>query len=750
LSDEIKRYDGPAGGWASLAAVARALREQQAVTTGTRALLRTNQPDGFDCPGCAWPEPAEASPFEFCENGAKAVAWEATSRSVGPEFFAAHTVSELRRQTDHWLENQGRLACPMRYNRTTDHYEAVSWDEAFRFIGERLRALPRPDCAAFYTSGRASNEAAFLYQLFVREFGTNNLPDCSNLCHEATSVGLPHSIGVGKGTVQLGDFAVTDAVFTFGHNPGSNHPRMLSTLRQVARRGKPIVAFNPLRERGLERFRSPQDAGEMLTGGATDLVTHYFQPRVGSDYLVLQGLMKRLLEIEAGGTAVLDREFIAAHTTGFDELRSQLMALDWDVLCAGTGLDRAEFDAAAGVYAAARSAIVAYGMGITQHRHGTGNVQQIANLLLLRGNIGRPGAGICPVRGHSNVQGDRTVGINERPPADFLDRLDAAFRIRSPREPGVTVVECIEGMQQGTIRVLISLGGNFAVAAPDPIATHAAVARLDLLVGIHTKLNRSHLLHERDALILPCLARSDRDLQASGPQAITVEDSMSMVHASRGFRTPVSEALRSEPAIVAGIARATLPESRVPWEDLVGNYDRIRDRIEQVVPGFERYNERIRVPGGFHLHNPAAGREWRTPDGRARFISFSGPAAAAPARYPLRLTTVRSHDQYNTTVYGFEDRYRGISGRRDVLFMNDEDLRAAGLAAGDLVDVFAAGPGAAERCLPGLLAVAYPIARGSCAAYYPEAMPLIALQDHDPQSFTPAYKLTWIRIQKIQ
>ncbi len=746
MSKRLTPCSSPAGGWEALAAVVRVLHDQQAIGAGTRALLKTNQPDGFDCPGCAWPEPTHTSAFEFCENGAKAVAWETTSRTIGPDFFSRHSVTQLRRHSDHWLEDQGRLVDPLRYNPATDHFEPVTWDDAFQDIGTGLRSLANPDQAAFYTSGRTSNEAAFLYQLFVREFGTNNLPDCSNLCHEASSIGLAQSIGVGKGTVQLGDFAVTDAVFTFGHNPGTNHPRMLATLREVARRGKPIVAFNPMRERGLERFRSPGHIGEMLTGGATDLVTHYFQPRVGSDSLVLQGLMKRLLELEDSAGGILDRGFMAAHTCGFEALSAQLRALDWNALCEGTGLTRAELDTASQLYAAAPSVIIAYGMGITQHHHGTGNVQQLANLLLLRGNIGRAGAGICPVRGHSNVQGDRTVGINERAPAEFLERLDATFGIRAPRAPGVTVVECIEAIRQGRIRVLVSLGGNFAVAAPDPQVTHAALGQLDLVVGIHTRLNRSHLLHGQAALILPCLGRTDRDLQATGLQAVTVEDSMSMVHASRGFRTPVSAQLRSEPAIVAGIARATLPGSRVPWEDLVGDYSRIRDRIEQVVPDFAHYNERIRQPGGFHLRNPAALREWRTPIGRAQFLPCGASPAAAPPGYPLRLTTVRSHDQYNTTIYGLDDRYRGIFGRRDVLFMSAADLARLGLGDGSRVNVVGAGE---QRRLDHLTAIAYPIAPGSCAAYYPEAMPLIALADHDPASFTPAYKSIWVRVEAV-
>jgi molybdopterin-dependent oxidoreductase alpha subunit len=746
MTDGIKPYQDAAGGFAALGAVARALREQGPLRTGA-ALLKTNQPDGFDCPGCAWPDPKHTASFEFCENGAKAVAWEATTKAIGREFFVAHSVSWLRDQSDHWLEAQGRLAEPLRYDAASDHYLPISWDEAFRLVGERLRALPSPQAAAFYTSGRTSNEAAFLYQLFVRAYGTNNLPDCSNLCHEASSIGLPQSIGVGKGTVTLADFDRADAVFSFGHNPGTNHPRMLATLQAVARRGAPIVVFNPMRERGLERFRSPKDPAAMLTGASTELATHYFQPRIGSDPLVLQGLMKRLLELDtAAAGAVLDHGFIATHTNGFAALRTHLEALDWESLCTGSGLSREDFDQAAQVYARARSVIVAYGMGITQHRHGTGNVQQIANLLLLRGNLGRPGAGICPVRGHSNVQGDRTMGINERPPAAFLDRMERATGIRMPREPGCTVVECIEAIRRRELRALVSLGGNFAVAAPDPAATHAAMGQLELTVGIHTKLNRSHLLHRGEALILPCLARSDRDPQAGGEQSVTVEDSMSMVHASRGFRAPVSDQLRSEPAIVAGMAAATLGESPVRWQWLVEDYARIRDLIGQAIPGFERYNERVAQPGGFHLPNPAAARQWQTASGRAEFIVFAAAAEAAPARYPLRLATVRSHDQYNTTIYGMDDRYRGIRGRRDVLFMNAGDMGAIGLTPGARVDVAADDGAGGERVLEALAAVPYAIASGSVAAYYPEATPLVSLAARDPDSHTPAFKSTWVRV----
>lgn len=745
---DFEPYDAPAGGWDALASAGRIVREQGAPTTSARALLKANQPDGFDCPGCAWPDPKHTSSFEFCENGAKAVAWETTSRVVTAEFFAQHTLAQLRAQSDHWLEWQGRLTCPLRYDAATDRYQPVSWNAAFEQIGAALRALPSPHAAAFYTSGRTSNEAAFLYQLFVREFGTNNLPDCSNLCHEATSVGLPESIGVGKGTVQLADFEQTDLILSFGHNPGTNHPRMLATLRAAAKRGVPLLVFNPLRERGLERFRSPQDPAEMLTGASTELATHYFQPRIGSDTQVLQGLMKRLFELEAarsgGARSVVDHAFLAEHTRGFDALKQQIDALRWEDLLEATGLAREQFDTAAALYAEAESAIVAYGMGITQHAHGTQNVQQIANLLLLRGNIGRPGAGICPVRGHSNVQGDRTVGINERPPKAFLDRIESVFGFAPPREPGVSVVECIEQIRDGRIRVLIALGGNVAVAAPDPAATHAAMQKLDLIVGIHTKLNRSHLLHGRDALVLPALARSDLDAQAGGVQSVTVEDSMSMVHASRGFNPPPSSEVRSEPAIVAGIAAATLPASRIRWLDLANDYDRIRDLIEATVPGFERYNERIREPGGFHLPNAAAQRQWKTPSGRAELRVATSGAMPSQVERPLRLTTIRSHDQYNTTVYGLNDRYRGVRGRRDVVFMNAEDMAARGLRTGDAIRLIAAA-----RRAEGFVAVEYPVSRGSCAAYFPEASVLIALEDFDPHSRTPAYKSVPVEVERV-
>ncbi|AKC88406.1 FdhF/YdeP family oxidoreductase [Pseudoxanthomonas suwonensis] len=746
--------DAPAGGWGALGAVARAIRAQMSVTRSVEALHRVNQPAGFDCPGCAWPDPRHASSFEFCENGAKAVAWEATAKRATPEFFAAHTLSELWQWNDHALEDAGRLTHPMAYDPAQDRYVPVSWEEAATRIGAALRALPDPAMAEFYTSGRASNEAAFLYQLFVREYGCNNFPDCSNMCHEASSVGLPEAIGVGKGTVQLEDFEHADAVFCIGHNPGTNHPRMLGTLREVSLRGVPIVVLNPMPERGLERFTSPQDPAEMLTGRSVRIASTYFKPRIGGDVAVLKGMMKWLLEADAddlaaGGSGLLDRGFIAGHTTGFEALAADLRATSWESIERKSGLGRGEIAIAAGIYARAERVIVCYGMGITQHRHGTQNVQQLANLLLLRGNIGKPGAGICPLRGHSNVQGDRTVGITEQPNAVLLDGIRRTYGFEPPTAHGHDSVAAVKAIAEGRSKALVCLGGNLAVAMPDPQATFAAMRKLDLAVHIATKPNRSHLIPARQSFLLPCLGRTELDVQAGGPQSVTVEDSMSMVHASQGRLKPASDQLRSEPAIVALLARATLPASKVDWEGMVEDYDRIRDGIEAVLPIFKDYNARIRVPGGFHLENAAAQRRWNTPDGKARFLVARGlDEDPPPAADLLVLATVRSHDQYNTTVYGFDDRYRGIHGGRDVVFVNPDDLAALGLAAGTRVDVAAcrADGTPSGRVVHGLQAVAFEIARGSAAMYYPEGNALIGLDDHDPRSGTPGYKSVPVRL----
>lgn len=744
----VKPYDGPAGGWGALKAVALAIREQMGASTDTRALLQMNQPDGFDCPGCAWPDPKKTSSFEFCENGAKAVTWEATAKRVDPDFFARHSATELLGWTDHALENAGRLTHPLRYDPATDHFVPIEWDEAFARIGAALQALSDPNQAEFYCSGRASNEAAFLYQLLARAFGTNNFPDCSNMCHEATSVGLSKSVGSGKGTVTLDDFDHADAIFCIGHNPGTNHPRMLSTLSAAARRGVPIVVANPMRERGLERFKSPQHPTEMLSPNATNLASAYHQVRVGGDSAMLKGVMKALFEadvvdIASGGTGLLDRPFIAEHTVGIDALRADVEAVGWDEIVQRSGLTREAIESMAETYWRADRVILCYGMGITQHANGTANVQQLANLLLLRGNMGKPGAGICPLRGHSNVQGDRTVGITEIPGEPMLARLDACFGITSPRAHGHNAVEALAAMRDGYAKALISLGGNLAVAMPDPEASFAAFRKLDLSVSIITKFNRTCLLLGRETIVLPCLGRTELDAQASGPQYVTVEDSMSMVHASRGKLKPASTGLLSEPAIVAGIAKATLPDLAVGWDDLVADYDRIRDAIEAVFPDFHDYNARIRQKGGFRLTVGASDRVWNTADGKAHFLVHPLSGAAGEEGVML-LTTIRSHDQYNTTIYGLNDRYRGVTGRRDVIFANAEDLADIGLAHGDVVDIDAG----AGRVLNGYTVVAHAIARGSLAAYYPEANCLVPLEDHDPHSGTPSYKSVRVSMKR--
>jgi molybdopterin-dependent oxidoreductase alpha subunit len=600
-SKGVRRYDEPAGGCGALKALSERLVEQGIVAKGAATLLRMNQPQGFDCPGCAWPDPKHTSSFEFCENGGKAVAWEATAKRCTPEFFAAHTVSALAVWGDYELEMVGRLTHSMAYDPTSDHYLPVSWDDAFATIGRHLRALPDPNMAEFYTSGRTANETAFLYQLFVREYGTNNFPDCSNMCHEATSVGLPLSLGVGKGTVLLEDFDKTDCILIFGQNPGTNSPRMMTSLRNASRRGAAIISFNPFRERALERFQAPQNPVEMVTLTSTPISSSLHQVRVGGDVAVLKGLMKALVETDelrrsTHDIELLDWDFIRGHPVGIDVLIADLKATRWEDIERQSGLARGAIEATANVYIKAERAIMVYGMGLTQHRHGAGTVQQLANLCLLKGNIGKDGAGLCPVRGHSNVQGDRTVGITEVPTPEFLDRLAKRFGFKPPTRHGHNVVTALDAMVRGDARVFIGMGGNFVAAIPDWRVTHDAFRRLELTVHVSTKLNRSHLVHGRQALILPCLGRTEIDVQATGPQSVTVEDSMSMVHASAGRNRPASEHLKSEPAIVAGIARATMGDrSVVDWEGFVADYDRIRDAIEDVLPIFRGYNARVRA-----------------------------------------------------------------------------------------------------------------------------------------------------------
>ncbi|WP_286782391.1 FdhF/YdeP family oxidoreductase [Leclercia sp. UBA1284] len=742
----IRHYDGPAGGWGALKATAIAVRTQMDALEAPATLLRTNQPDGFDCPGCAWPDKEHKSTFQFCENGAKAVTWEATTKRVTPEFFANNSVSSLWAKSDYELEGYGRLTHPMVYDKASDTFRPVEWQEAFRRIGEKLRQLD-PDAVEFYTSGRASNEAAFLLQLFARELGTNNFPDCSNMCHEATSTGLPRSIGIGKGTVSLEDFDKTELVISIGHNPGTNHPRMMGTLHELSRRGVPIIVFNPLRERALERFADPQSVVEMATLGSTDIASTYFQVKAGGDAAALKGIAKHLLEREVREGGILDQPFIDAHTQGFADFAADIAATGWEEIEQESGLTREDLDAVARAYAKSNATIITYGMGVTQHNKGTANVRLIADLLLLRGNIGKPGAGICPLRGHSNVQGNRTVGITEKPTAAFLSRIEEVFGFTPPTKHGHDAVMATQAMIAGEAKALICLGGNFAVAMPDHEQAFPALQKLDLSVHVGTKLNRTHLLVAKETWLFPCLGRTELDMQRTGRQSITVEDSMSMVHASSGKLRPASPHLLSEPAIVAGMARAALPDSKVNWEELVADYDLIRDRIEQTIPGFTDYNQRIRTPGGFRMPLPPTERVWPTPSGKAVFSVFEGvdENAKGVGENVLRLITLRSHDQYNTTIYAMDDRYRGVFGRRDILFMNEEDMTERGLEHGDRVDIETALPGHAQR-LEDITVVAYSIARGSVGAYYPEANVLVPLDYLDKESGTPSYKSVPVRL----
>ena len=754
IKQKIEFYNGPAGGWGALRSVAQALMAQDIALKGAKTLLSANQPDGFDCPGCAWPDRNHASSFEFCENGAKAVAAEATSRRVGAAFFAEHTVRQLAEKSDFWLEDQGRLTQPMVYDAADDKYKPIEWDAAFELIARHLNALASPDEAIFYTSGRASNEAAFLYQLFVREYGTNNFPDCSNMCHEPSGVGMRAQIGVGKGTVTLDDFEKADAIFIFGQNPGTNHPRMLGELRAANKRGAKIVSFNPLKERGLERFADPQDKLEMATLSATAISTHYFQLRIGGDFALAKGMMKHLLACEEAGRPTLDHAFLAEHTTGFEALASDLRAESWALLEQESGLLEAQICAAAEVYRAADSAIFCWGMGITQHANSVATIQMLVNLLLMRGNIGRPGAGPCPVRGHSNVQGDRTMGIWEKPPATLLDRLKDVFGFEPPRANGVDTVEAIKLMGSGGGKVFFALGGNFAAATPDTFVTYKALRNCDLTVHVTTKLNRSHVVHGRQALILPCLGRTEVDMQASGPQGVTVEDSMSMVHMSVGINPPASPLLLSEPAIVARLAQATIGHrSTTNWLHLIEDYSRIRDKIEAVFDDFKDFNTRVATPGGFRLRNTASERVWNTAAKKATFfahaVPLDSPSHRARAKHRdtlvFTLLTTRSHDQYNTTIYGHDDRYRGVFGQRRVVFINAEDIQALGFKDGDWIDIKtvwegADAPAGQERRANRFKLVAYNLPRGNLAAYYPETNSLVPLASVALNAGTPASK----------
>jgi molybdopterin-dependent oxidoreductase alpha subunit len=754
---KIEEYTGPAAGWGALRAVAVALRGQMNVAHDAIALTKMNHPTGFDCPGCAWPDPKHVSSFEFCENGAKALAWEATAKRVTPEFFSGHTVSELFDCSDFELEGFGRLTHPLRYNAYTDRYESVEWQAAFDEIGEQLRTYDNPNVLELYTSGRASNEAAFLYQLFGREFGTNNFPDCSNMCHEPTSVGMPESIGVGKGTVSLEDFDHCDLLICVGHNPGTNHPRMLTTLREIALRGGRIIAINPMHERGLERFENPQSPVQMLTDSSTQLASEYYNVRIGGDTALIKGLIRLLIEqhealIADGKPGVLDEVFIANETVNYLALRQDVLNTSWDDILSVSGLTREQLTEISDAYVQSKATIISFGLGITQHQHGTQNVQQLVNLLLLKGNIGRPGAGICPLRGHSNVQGNRTVGITEKPSAAMLDRLEKRFGFTPPAGFGHAAIASMKAICEDSARALICLGGNFAVAMPQPQLTYKKIRQLDLTVHIATKLNRSHLLAGRKSFIFPVLGRSEIDMQASGAQSVTVEDSMSMVHASRGLLKPPSDMVKSECAVIAGIAKATLADTVVDWDNMINNYDNVRDAIEAVYPDFSDFNERIRQPGGFHLSNAASLRHWMTPSGKATFITTEGVLEDPNSAFnsELVMSTVRSHDQYNTTIYGLDDRYRGVYGRRDVVFISKNQARQSGVAEGDRVNIIALTTEGelSDRRMNSLEVVYFQMADRSLVTYYPESNHMLTLNCHDPMSGIPGYKSIPVVIQK--
>lgn len=714
---------------------------------GLRVLARVNQTEGFDCPGCAWPDPAERSIVEFCENGARAVADEATTRRIDREFFERFSVRELSERSDHWLNAQGRLTEPMILRPGEAHYRPLGWDEAIAHVADSLRALASPHEAIFYTSGRTSNEAAFLYQAFVRMFGTNNLPDCSNMCHESSGTGLRASIGVGKGTVQLDDFLQAGAIFVFGQNPGTNHPRMLSLLREAKRKGVKIVSVNPLREVGLIRFKHPQKVGDVL-GSGVELTDLYLQVKINGDVALIKAIMKCVFEAEAAAPgSVLDHAFIREHTVGFEALRDDLAALDMAALVDACGVPEDQIRAAARIYLDSKATIACWAMGLTQHQNGVANVQELTNLLLLKGNLGRPGAGVCPVRGHSNVQGDRTMGIWERPSDAFLDRVGKALHFEPPREHGFDVVEAIEALHDGRGKVFFALGGNFLSATPDTLVTAEALRRCPLTVHVSTKLNRSHLITGQTALILPCLGRTERDVQNGVEQFVTVENSMGVVHRSRGRLEPASDKLLSEPQIVARLAAATLGDkATIDFVALASNYDRIRDLIEQGIAGFDDYNARVRHEHGFLLPNTARERQWATKSGKAEFTVHAVPAWTL-ADDELLMMTIRTHDQYNTTVYDLDDRYRGIHGYRRIVLMNLADVKKFGLEPYDQVDLTSRFEGK-ERHAPRWVVIPHDIPKGMCATYFPEANVLVPLEQFAEGSRTPASKSVVVTLCK--
>ncbi|MFJ8799558.1 FdhF/YdeP family oxidoreductase [Streptomyces sp. NPDC102487] len=744
---EFHPYHHPAAGWGAAKSVTRVLVGEKALVDGPRAIMRMNhERTGFDCPGCAWPDDTKGLHLDICENGIKHVTWEMTGKRVGPEFFAAHSVSELFEWSDFDLEDQGRLTGPMVYDPESDHYVPISWRDAFELVGRTLRELDDPNQASFYTSGRLGNEATFLYQLMARELGTNNLPDCSNMCHEASGRALTASLGTGKGTADLKDWETTDALFIMGVNAASNAPRMLTALAEAYDRGAQIVHINPLVEAAATRTIVPHDFTDMALFKSTRTSTLNLQVRIGGDMALLRGMSKAVLEQAKTDPKALDQEFIDRHTAYFDDYRAVCEATPWDEIERQSGIDRDGILKAAQVYREADRSIMSWCLGVSQHEHGVDTVREIVNLLLLRGNLGREGAGPSPVRGHSNVQGNRTCGIDHRPGEEFLNRLGEVCGIDPPREHGMDTVATIQAMRRGDVKVFVGMGGNFALAAPDTPYTYAALRTCDLTVQVSTKLNRSHLVHGRRALILPCLGRTEKDHQRGGIQSTSVEDSMSMVHLSIGMKRPASKHLLSEPAIIAGMARAALPDSATPWEWYIEDYDRIRDTMARTLDGFEDCNRRVRLPLGFRIKQPARELVFLTPSGRAEFSTAPLPDVV-PAPGTLALGTMRSHDQWNTTIYSDNDRYRGIKNLRTLVFMNEDDMRERGVAEFDPVDIVATAKDGTHRRLDGYLAIPYDIPRGCAAGYMPEMNVLCAIGDYSLQSDQPLMKHVKVTIE---
>lgn len=748
MKAKIQPYKGPAGGWGSAKSVAKYLGSEHLLIEGPSILLKQNKPEGFACVSCAWAKPVPSHPAEFCENGAKATAWELTKKRVTPEFFQKHTVSELQSWSDFQLEEIGRLTTPMRYDAATDKYVAVDWDAAFAAIGRELAAIRQidPKRTVFYASGRASLETSYMYALMARLYGNNNLPDSSNMCHESTSVGLKESIGVPVGTVVLDDFDKSDALFFFGQNVGSNSPRMLHQLKDASDRGATIVALNPLRERGLERFTDPQNPIQMATLSETTIAREYFQVRPGGDMAVVAGMCRWLIEADA-----IDHAFIAEHTHGYSEFSAWVMTQIWTDIERESGLKRNQIELAAQLYAEAPAAMIIYGMGITQHKLGVQSVQMLVNLALMRGNIGRPGAGICPVRGHSNVQGQRTVGIADNPELVPLDLLEKQYGFSAPREHGLTTIDTCNGILDGSVDAFIGLGGNFLRAVPDHGRMETAWPKMRLTVQIATKLNRGHLFNGRTSYLLPCLGRIEKDRQATGEQMVTVEDSTAVIHRSKALSEPASKDLLSEPKIVAEIAKATLPcNANVPWDEWVGDYSKVRDAISVTYPDqFFNFNERIQKPEGFRRPIAASHREWKTQSGKAQFTvpdAINASFDTGKDQDVLRLVTLRSNDQFNTTVYGYDDRFRGIHGTRDVLLLNPADMKRYGIENGQEVGLETVADDGVYRSLGGLRAVPYNIPEGSCGGYYPECNVLIPIYQHALGSKVPAAKSVPVRL----